>query len=933
MKKILVLSGLMMAAIVALTGCQKEKNFIDREFTVTASSTPDTKTKNLDMSTIWSDNDALSVFYATAGGTEYTSAGKFTISGGLGTTVGTFTAATEPELASGSYDWYALYPYGKGVITPASQNAAGGYTYVGSRNVLMQEGYNNMNVLCGSACPMYGVAKNVSSTEAPSFTMKQLATVIEFNVTNKTGFPIKVTKVTLDESESELPIVGSFYIDFTGEKPDYVASDAAYVSFTASTAVAGATELAEEGVAKVYMPLVPYAHDPMVYFKVIVEGDINGTAFTQTVSLKPNPQQCLFEAGKIRRVMVILDEVAASEESTVTEAIAVEDNTEVVVGNAIVAALTSRGYVITDGSNNVYVYTSSAPEVALGDKVRVSAKKTTYYDLPELTNPVATIISSGNEIPRTALTDITETIDSYSSTKADYLTVTGPMSKSGSTYVVTPEGATTNKASVSNPPAALNLASFEGKTVKMTGYYNTFHSGNKYVQIIVTEIEEVEGTEQPQPTTNTVAEALTGTIGSSFTIPQATIVSVVGVRLFVSDGTGTILVYNKNNSLTKGQKISFNGATKTYNNLPYFENPSITVLEGTDNVSLSPETWTDSQLINAYGSGNETIAFITCDVTMATASNGVIPDSNVVLYISKASGVSTSKDKRYTLTGFLYGWTDYTKDDVTTPEVCMFVERAVEVSSGQQDPILKLNGQNSLSLSFDATGAGRQIVTVTCDNDDWTVSGAPDWVLADTNTEPGKIIIAVEDNEGDERSVDLSVNHSDGITKATLTIRQAAASSGTAGAYTATLTNADIVAAGDAANGYQEWTVTDSASNTYQAYAIKNYHSKATKDNHYLQIKKYASETAYYIKLPTLGTKIVSITMTVSNANKPMSDGGNSATLFFSASNSTSAEGEGVAKGIGASSVTIDASSLNLNTGYITASAGVRIWDIVISYD
>ena len=162
-------------------------------------------------------------------------------------------------------------------------------------------------------------------------------------------------------------------------------------------------------------------------------------------------------------------------------------------------------------------------------------------------------------------------------------------------------------------------------------------------------------------------------------------------------------------------------------------------------------------------------------------------------------------------------------------------------------------------------------------------------------------------------------------------IKKAAAGGG--GSSTTTLTNANIVSAGDAANGYDSWSLSDGNSNSYTAYAIKNYHSNATKDKHFLQIKKYASSTAYYIQIPALGTKITSITMTVSSTNQPMTGGGNSATLFFSSSNSTSATGTGIASGTGTSSVTIDASSLNLNTGYITASGAVRIWDIVITYN
>lgn len=153
------------------------------------------------------------------------------------------------------------------------------------------------------------------------------------------------------------------------------------------------------------------------------------------------------------------------------------------------------------------------------------------------------------------------------------------------------------------------------------------------------------------------------------------------------------------------------------------------------------------------------------------------------------------------------------------------------------------------------------------------------------------------------------------------------------GSSSTTLTNANIVSAGEANSGYASLNLTDDGGNNYTAYAIKNQHSKATSSYHFLQIKKYASSTAYYIQIPELGTKITSITMTVSSTSQPMTGGGNSATLYFSNSNSTSAEGTGVASGTGASSVTINCSSLNLNTGYITASGAVRIWDIEIAYD
>ena len=148
-----------------------------------------------------------------------------------------------------------------------------------------------------------------------------------------------------------------------------------------------------------------------------------------------------------------------------------------------------------------------------------------------------------------------------------------------------------------------------------------------------------------------------------------------------------------------------------------------------------------------------------------------------------------------------------------------------------------------------------------------------------------------------------------------------------------TLSNSDIVSAGKAADSYDDYSMTDANGKTWNAYAIKKAHSGATSSYHFLQIKKYASSTAYYIQVPEYGRKITKLEMTVSGASSAMDGGGNGATIFFSASNSTSTTGTGVASGTGASKVTIDCSSLNLNTGYITAGGAVRIWDVKVTYD
>lgn len=237
-------------------------------------------------------------------------------------------------------------------------------------------------------------------------------------------------------------------------------------------------------------------------------------------------------------------------------------------------------------------------------------------------------------------------------------------------------------------------------------------------------------------------------------------------------------------------------------------------------------------------------------------------------------------------------------------------------------------------------GAAKELVSIAV-SDVTTTS----FNVGDTFAFDGKVTATFSDESTEDVTASATVSSPDMTTAGTKTVtvsyegKEATYSitvteSVTPTSKTVTLTNANIVAAGTGDGGYKLWSsIKDEENNTWSAYAIKNQHSNATSSYHFLQIKKYASNTAYYIQVPALGTKITKIEMTVSSSSKPMTGGSNTYTLFFSASNSTSAAGTGVASGTGASTVTINTSSLNLNSGYITASGSVRIWDVKVTYN
>ena len=80
MKKVLFFAGLA-AAVLSLVGCNKEADFFGRngrKMQIVLTDV-DTRTVNDGLATKWVDGDALNVFYAPAGTTDYSDNCEFTV--------------------------------------------------------------------------------------------------------------------------------------------------------------------------------------------------------------------------------------------------------------------------------------------------------------------------------------------------------------------------------------------------------------------------------------------------------------------------------------------------------------------------------------------------------------------------------------------------------------------------------------------------------------------------------------------------------------------------------------------------------------------------------------------------------------------------------------------------------------------------------------
>lgn len=306
MKKI-ISWGMMLAATFTLTNCAKEIDAPVQEpesvgypFEIIAS-TVDTKTINDGMSTKWVAEDQINVFHALGESTSYVNDGAFTVSD---VEAGIFTGTINAELdVEEEYDWYVLYPYNEKVTTPGAKTA--GFTYIGYSSGLNQSGYDSMASLKGSVCPLYGIAKYAGVR--PEITMNHLSSIVAINVTNKNEEPLTITEASFTATED---IVGSYYIDITGESVAYTPSGANYVKNTALVNVSGGTPLAQGESAIIYAAIKPFTAAVGQKLTLSVNGYSKEIELTKDVT---------FTAGKIKTLNFGYDKPEAPEvEGTAT---------------------------------------------------------------------------------------------------------------------------------------------------------------------------------------------------------------------------------------------------------------------------------------------------------------------------------------------------------------------------------------------------------------------------------------------------------------------------------------------------------------------------------------------------------------------------------------------------------------------------------------
>ena len=237
---------------------------------------------------------------------------------------------------------------------------------------------------------------------------------------------------------------------------------------------------------------------------------------------------------------------------TIAEAIAAADDTAIVIENATVIGVYSRGVLVEDTTGKLLVYVGSAVDAKVGDVVKVEGAMATYGGLRQVATPTVTVTGSTSYTYPTATVMDGAAMDAYLSNPViQYVEYTGTLAISGNYYNVTVDGAATAVGSLAYVIEGTVDPALNGQNILVKGWTIGF-SGGKYVNTMITSVTAADGgTTEPEPTPGevqkvTVAEFLAAAEDDTIYELTGEITSVANTtygNFYLKDETAEVYIY------------------------------------------------------------------------------------------------------------------------------------------------------------------------------------------------------------------------------------------------------------------------------------------------------------------------------------------------------------------------------------------------------
>ena len=161
--------------------------------------------------------------------------------------------------------------------------------------------------------------------------------------------------------------------------------------------------------------------------------------------LEPRKDTLMFSGNtldrKSSRLIIIVsqegDAYRSAQHLTIDKIAALADGKSFILDEADVVAVTSAGFVVSDGSATIYA--KAGADVKLGDKVSVKGLKGTANGLPVISQADEVTVKSSGTASYPEPINLNEVIAGYKPTAMDYITVSGIVA--GGNLVVSVDGA------------------------------------------------------------------------------------------------------------------------------------------------------------------------------------------------------------------------------------------------------------------------------------------------------------------------------------------------------------------------------------------------------------------------------------------------------------------------------------------------------------
>lgn len=702
-KNVFTLGLIAVAAMTLTTNCAKNETetihkdkaaqevFKGTPFEIIAGDI-ETKTTNDGMATKWEASDAINVFYADAGTTSYTSAGKFD-SQGTGSSV-SFTG-TVGDLNDNN-DWYVFYPYKSGITTPA--NTSTFFVSVGGNQTQGAEATATAH-LCGEKFPVYGKAENVAKTTTPSITMKPAMSVVKVHVTNNSGAALTVN--TVNFTTEDYAISGQFYIDFTGAEPVFTEKSGSTGKSSTLTVTGGKT-LASGATADFYIGVVPFVAASGKKLTVKVND------YSKEITLS---SEATFAAGKMKTLNFDYDETidpAALPFSLVgTESAAdISDLDGVTYDN-----ISPQGYAAgnapyriqckNDGGYLQVFFDQAAAKVSFGVKM-IGGSSTSHFDVKGSADGI-TYTQIQRFTVSGALNDVLE-FETTEDINPSYRYIRLVFDKGTGSNVGL------GSISITKPSTAPEIQAANITGVAVTGTTSTFSytvknfSGDDDV-----EVSDVDGT------VVTSAEVTTaGTVSYTVAPNYATGSAVGSITL-----SSTAKSINKVVSITQAGETFSNTASSTIT-LAKDDSSSDTFTVTTPSFgwasTVTPETGMNLSISPTSGTANASAQTITINsTTTATSSEQTL--GTIVLYrngnSSDAQKITITVKKAANAVGT--SWVETALSDLTSSDEFVIVGNGRSMSNN--------NGTTSAPTATSVTVSSGKITSTVTDAITWHLTG------------------------------------------------------------------------------------------------------------------------------------------------------------------------------------------------------------------